>query len=80
MHIFFIYYLIFKKKCWYAIFIKRNETPHAFIQQRTKICNEFLDSGELVNINADASAQSEADVLLGSVSKFTGAENVLSGH
>lgn len=40
----------------------------------------ILNSGELVYIDTDAPAQGEADVLLGPVPEFAGAEDVLPGH
>lgn len=44
-----------------------------------KPCN-YLDSVVLVDVNADAPTQGEADVLLGPVPKFSGAQDVLPRH
>lgn len=40
----------------------------------------FLNHSALVDIDADASQEGEADVLLGSVSVLERPQNVLSGH
>lgn len=40
----------------------------------------FLDSGALVNIDPDAPAQGEADVLLGAVPQLGRPQDVLPGH
>lgn len=58
-------------------------TPQIFFSpfpSSQKTTNVILNFGELVNINADAPAQGEADVLLGAISQLPGAENVLPRH
>lgn len=59
-------------------------TPHKHFfspfPSSQKTANVILNFGELVNINANAPAQGEADVLLGALSKLSGAENVLPRH
>lgn len=40
----------------------------------------ILNHSELVDVDSDASAQGEADVLLGSLSIFGSTEDVLSGY
>lgn len=49
-------------------------------QATTSATNVILNFGELVHIDTDAPAQGEADVFLGALSEFPGAENVLPRH
>lgn len=44
------------------------------------VAKYFLNSRSLVNVNADAPEESQADVLLGTVSELGRAEDVLSRH
>lgn len=79
------YFIVVLKLCFfiYKPFVTNTQKPivrplHISTIQKTTII--ILNFGELVNIDSDAPAQSKADVLLGTVSQFASAKNVLSRH
>lgn len=84
--ILFVIYFYYKKKKQKKLKSK-NKTTNSNIMYHTKTKNiltiqnaKFLNFDALCNIDTDAPQKSEADVLLGEISKLTSAEDVFSRY